>query len=151
MAIKVITTNRKAFHEYHIGESVEAGIALNGSEIKSIRDGRITLGEAYVRPERGEMWLLNANIARYGADGRADHEPTRTRKLLLHRREIANLTSQVNEKGLTLVPVKVYLKDDLAKVEIAVARGKKLYDKREAILKREADREMGRAAKNAKR
>lgn len=151
MGIKIIATNRKAYHEFHIGESVEAGIALTGSEIKSIRDGRVTLGEAYVRPERGELWLLNAHIARYGTDGRADHEPTRTRKLLLHRRQIIDLTSQVAQKGLTLVPVKVYLKDDLAKVAIALAKGKKLYDKREAILRREVEREMGRATKKTKR
>ncbi|MDD4860060.1 MAG: SsrA-binding protein SmpB [Dehalococcoidales bacterium] len=147
MAIKVIATNRKAFHEYYVGENIEAGIALTGSEIKSIRDGRVTLGEAYVRPERGELWLLNAHIARYGTDARAEHDPIRPRKLLLHRRQIAGLTSEVAEKGLTLVPVKIYLKDDLAKVAIATAKGKKLYDKRESLLRREAEREMGRAAK----
>ncbi|MDD5127235.1 MAG: SsrA-binding protein SmpB [Dehalococcoidales bacterium] len=151
MGIKVIATNRKAFHEYHIGENVEAGIVLTGSEIKSIREGRVSLGESYVRPERGELWLLGAHIARYGTDGRADHEPIRPRKLLLHRRQIAGLTREVAEKGLTLVPVKIYLKAGLAKLAIAPAKGKKLYDKRESIMRREAEREMGRAVKKAKR
>jgi len=129
---------------------VEAGIALTGSEIKSIRLGRVSLGDAYVRPEGGDLWLQNAHIARYEASSRFNHEPTRPRKLLLHRKEIRNLTSKVAEKGLTLVPVRLYLKGHLAKVEIALAKGKRLYDKREAISRREMERELGRITKKDK-
>jgi SsrA-binding protein len=150
MAIKTVATNRKAYHNYHIGDSVEAGIALTGTEIKSIREGRISLGDAYVRPEAGELWLLNAHIARYEAGSYLSHEPTRPRKLLLHRKQIDSLASQVAEKGLTLVPVKLYLKDSLAKVALALAKGKKLYDKRETIARREVERELGRATKRQK-
>jgi SsrA-binding protein len=150
MVIKTVATNRKAYHNYHIGDSVEAGIALTGTEIKSIREGRISLGDAYVRPEAGELWLLNAHIARYEAGSYLSHEPTRPRKLLLHRKQIDSLASQVAEKGLTLVPVKLYLKDSLAKVALALAKGKKLYDKRETIARREIERELGRATKRQK-
>jgi SsrA-binding protein len=150
MAIKTVATNRKAYHNYHIGDSVEAGIALTGTEIKSIREGRISLGDAYVRPEAGELWLLNAHIARYEAGSYLSHEPTRPRKLLLHRKQIDSLASQVAEKGLTLVPVKLYLKDSLAKVALALAKGKKLYDKRETIARREVERELGRVTKRQK-
>jgi len=150
MAIKTVATNRKAYHNYHIGESVEAGIALTGTEIKSIRNGRVSLGDAYVRPEAGELWLLNAHIARYEAGSYLSHEPTRPRKLLLHRKQINSLSSQVSEKGITLVPVKLYIKDSLAKVQVALAKGKKLYDKREAITRREIEREIGRATKRQK-
>jgi SsrA-binding protein len=148
MVIKIVATNRKVFHNYHIGDSIEAGIALTGSEIKSIRDGRVSLSDAYVRPERGELWLLNTHIARYEASSYMSHEPTRPRKLLLHRKEILNLTGKVAEKGLTLVATKLYLKGSIAKVEIALAKGKKLYDKREAISRRETDRELARTIKN---
>ena len=147
MAIKTVATNRKAYHNYHIGESVEAGIALTGSDIKSVRSGRVSLGDAYVRPEKREMWLYNAHIARYEASSYLSHEPTRPRKLLLHRKEIDILTSKVAEKGLTLVPVRLYIKGNIAKVEIALARGKKLYDKRESISRREMDRELARVTK----
>jgi len=147
MVIKTVATNRKAFHNYHIGESIEAGIALTGSEIKSIRDGRVSLGDAYVRPENGELWLLNAHIARYEASSYMSHEPTRPRKLLLHRKEIDSLAGKVAEKGLTLMAIRLYLKGNIAKVEIALAKGKKLYDKREAISRREVDRELARAIK----
>jgi len=150
MAIKTIATNRKAYHNYHIGDSIEAGIALTGTEIKSIRDGRVSLSDAYVRPEGGELWLRNAHIGRYQAGSYLSHEPTRPRKLLLHRKEIDSLIGQVAEKGLTLVPVKLYLKDHLAKVAIALAKGKKLYDKRETIARREVEREIGRATKKYK-
>ncbi len=146
MAIKTIATNRKAYHDYHIQDSLEAGIALTGSEIKSIRASRVNLRDAYVRPEGGELWLLNAHIARYEASGRSSHEPTRPRRLLLHRKEINNLTSKVAEKGLTLVPLRLYLKDSIAKVEVALGKGKKLYDKREAIARRDLEREMERDA-----
>ena len=148
MVIKNVTTNRKAYHNYYIGDSIEAGIALLGSEIKSIRDGRVSLGDAYVRPEKGEMWLYNAHIARYEASSYMGHDPMRPRKLLLHRKEILNLTGKVGEKGLTLVATKLYLKGGIAKVEIALAKGKKLYDKREAISRRETDRELARVTKN---
>jgi SsrA-binding protein len=148
MVIKTVATNRKAFHNYHIGDSVEAGIALTGSEIKSVRSGRVSLGDAYVRPERGELWLLNAHIARYEASSYLSHEPTRPRKLLLHRKEIDSLTSKVSEKGLTVVPTRLYIKDSIAKVEIALAKGKKLYDKRESISRREVERELARATKS---
>ena len=150
MVIKTVATNRKAYHNYHIGDSVEAGIALTGTEIKSIRNGRVSLGDAYVRPEAGELWLLNAHIARYEAGSYMSHEPKRPRKLLLHRKQIDNLTSQVLEKGLTLVPLKIYIKDSIAKVEVALAKGKKLYDKREAITRREVERELSRATKRHK-
>jgi SsrA-binding protein len=148
MAIKNIATNKKAYHNYFIGDSIEAGIALTGSEIKSVRAGRVSLGDAYVRPEKGEMWLYNAHIARYEASSYMSHEPTRPRKLLLHRKEILNLTGKVAEKGLTLVATRLYIKGNIAKVEIALAKGKKLYDKREAINRRETDRVLARTMKN---
>ena len=151
MAIKVIATNRKAYHNYHIGESVEAGIVLTGTEIKSVREGRVVLGDSYVRPQNGELWLVNAHIARYDAGSYMSHEPTRSRKLLLHKKQIAELASQVAEKGFTLVPTRLYIKDSLAKVEVALAKGKKIYDKREAIARREVDREIERATKTRKR
>ena len=147
MAIKTVATNRKAYHNYIIQDGLEAGIALTGSEIKSIRAGRVSLSDAYVRPEGGELWLLNAHIARYEAGSYLSHEPKRPRKLLLHRKQIDNLASQVLQKGLTLVPTKVYIKGGIAKVEVALGRGKKLYDKRESIARREAEREIGRALK----
>ena len=147
MAIKTVATNRKAYHNYHLEDSVEAGIALSGSEIKSIRAGRVSLSDAYVRPERGELWLVNAHIARYDAGSYLSHEPKRPRKLLLHRKEILNLISKIQEKGFTLVPTRLYLKDSIAKVEVALGRGKKLYDKREAIMRREVEREIGKALK----
>ena len=150
MVIKTVATNRKAYHNYLIQDSVEAGIVLTGTEIKSIRAGRVSLGDAYVRPEAGELWLLNAHIARYEAGSYLSHEPTRPRKLLLHRQQIDNLTSKVLERGLTLVPLKLYIKDSIAKVEVALAKGKKLYDKRESIIRRETEREIGRTLKRRK-
>jgi SsrA-binding protein len=147
VAIKTVVTNRKAYHNYHIGESIEAGIVLTGTEIKSIRAGRVSLGDAYVKPEGGELWLLNAHIARYEAGSYMSHEPTRPRKLLLHRKEIDSLAGKIQEKGLTLVPLKLYIKDSIAKLEIAPAKGKKLYDKRETIARRDTDREIRRAIK----
>ncbi len=147
---KTIATNRKAYHNYSIVESWEAGIALTGTEIKSVRESRVSLSDAYIKPEGGELWLVNAHIARYEAGSYMSHEPTRPRKLLLHRKEIRTLTSQVAEKGLTLIPTRLYIKDSHAKVEVSLARGKKLYDKREAIARREQQREMGRAVKQRK-
>jgi len=148
--IKTVATNRKAYHNYLIQDSVEAGIVLTGTEIKSIRAGKVSLGDAYVKPEAGELWLLNAHIARYEAGSYLSHEPTRPRKLLLHHKQIDNLTSKVSEKGLTLVPLKLYIKGNIAKVEVALAKGKKLYDKRESIVRRETEREMERAIKRRK-
>ncbi|MBN1161679.1 MAG: SsrA-binding protein SmpB [Dehalococcoidales bacterium] len=148
MNIKNVATNKKAYHNYFIGETFEAGIALTGSEIKSVRQGKVSLGDAYVRPERGELWLYNAHIARYEASSYMSHEPTRPRKLLLHKKEIRNLTGKIAEKGLTLVATRVYLKGGIAKVEIALGKGKKLYDKREAISRREAEIELARTIKN---
>ncbi|MDP2730016.1 MAG: SsrA-binding protein SmpB [Dehalococcoidales bacterium] len=145
--IKTIATNRKAYHNYHLQDGVEAGIVLTGTEIKSIRAGRVSLSDAYVRPEKEELWLFNAHIARYDAGSYMSHEPIRPRKLLLHRKEIAALASKVTEKGLTLIPLRIYLKDSLVKVEVALAKGKKLYDKRESIARRDAEREMERATK----
>ena len=150
MVIKTVATNRKAYHNYHLSDSVEAGIALTGTEIKSVRAGRVSLGDAYVKPEAGELWLLNAHIARYEAGSYLSHEPTRPRKLLLHRKQIDSLTSRVMERGLTLVPIKLYIKDSLAKVEVALGRGKKLYDKRESIARHETEREIERAIKRQK-
>jgi SsrA-binding protein len=148
MSTKNVATNKKAYHNYYIGEAFEAGIALTGSEIKSVRMGRVSLADAYVRPEKGELWLHNAHIARYEASSYMSHEPLRPRKLLMHRKEISNLTSKVAEKGLTLVATRAYLKSGIAKVEIALAKGKKLYDKRDAISRREAERELARTMKN---
>jgi SsrA-binding protein len=148
MTVKPVATNRKAYHNYHIGDSYEAGIVLTGSEIKSLRAGRVSLGDAYVRPEKGELWLNNVHIARYEASSYMGHEPKRPRKLLLHKKEVKDLTSQISEKGLTIVPTRLYIKGHVAKAEIALARGKKLYDKREAITRREVERELARAAKN---
>ncbi len=147
MSVKTVVSNRKARHNFHILESVEAGIALLGSEIKSIRAGRVSLGDAYVRPEKGELWLLNAHIARYEASTYMNHEPMRPRKLLLHHKEIVALASQVGEKGLTLVPLRLYLKGSIAKLEVALAKGKKLYDKRDSIARRETARTLERAVK----
>ena len=148
MPIKTVATNRKAYRDYHLQDSVEAGIALTGTEIKSIRTGRVNLRDAYVRPEAGELWLLNAHIARYEAGSYLSHEPTRPRKLLLHRKQIDSLTSKVQEKGLTLVPIKLYIKGSIAKVAVALAKGRKLYDKRESIIRREVEREISRATKS---
>jgi len=147
MNIKTIATNRKAHHDYTIKETIEAGIVLTGSEIKSIRAGEVSMSDAYVRPDHGELWLYNAYIARYNAASYLGHEPTRNRKLLLHRKQIRELASQVKEKGFTLVPLRLYIKDSYAKLEIAVARGKKLYDKRDAINKRENARNLDRVMK----
>ena len=148
MATKTIATNRKARHNFHILEGTEAGIALTGSEIKSIRAGQVSLSDAYVRADNGELWLVNAHIARYQASSYLGHEPTRPRKLLLHKKQIAELRSAAAEKGLTLVPLRLYLKNSLAKVEVALARGKKLYDKRETLLRRASDRDIERAMKS---
>ena len=146
-----IAVNRKAYHDYHIQETLEAGIVLKGSEIKSIRANRVNLSDAYAKPENGELWLYNSHIASYNAASYNSHEPTRPRKLLLHRKEIDNLAGKVTQRGLTLVPLKLYIKHGVAKVELGVAKGKKIYDKREAIARRDVDREMDRALKLRRR
>lgn len=145
MAIQQVAVNRKALHDYEVLQRVEAGLALMGSEIKSIRQGRVQLREAYARPERGELWLMNAHISQYAPAGPSGHEATRKRKLLLHKPQIRELSRAVEEQGLTLVPLRLYLKDGLAKVELALVRGRKRYDKRAVIAKREAERDMARA------
>jgi SsrA-binding protein len=147
----IVTVNRKAYHDYRIQESFEAGIVLKGSEIKSIREGKVNLSDAYARPENSEIWLYNSHIASYDAASYNTHEPKRPRKLLLHRKEIDILASRVVQKGLTLVPLKLYIKHGNAKVELGVARGKKAYDKRETIARRDADREIERAMKQRRR
>jgi SsrA-binding protein len=147
----VITVNRKAYHNYHIQEIFEAGIVLKGSEIKSIRASKVNLSDAYAKPENGELWLYNSHIASYDAAGYDTHEPVRPRKLLLHRKEIDILAGKVMQKGLTLVPLKLYIKHGVAKVELGVAKGKKVYDKREAIARRDAEREVERALKRRRR
>ena len=148
---RTITVNRKAYHDYHIQETLQAGIALKGSEIKSIREGRVNLRDAYARPENGELWLCNSHIASYDAASYNTHEPLRPRKLLLHRKEINILTSKVVQRGLTLVPLKLYIKHGIAKVELGVAKGKRVYDKREAIARRDTEREIDRALKLRRR
>jgi SsrA-binding protein len=141
---KVVATNRKASHEYFLLERIEAGIALQGSEIKSIRAGQISLAEAYIRVDGDQAWLEDAHIAPYEHAGIFNHEPRRSRKLLLHKKQIRQLWNQVRQKGVTIIPLRVYLKEGRAKVEIAVAKGKKLYDKRETMAKRDAEREIER-------
>jgi len=147
MNIKVVATNRKAKHEYFLLESFEAGLALQGSEIKSIRAGRVSLAQAYVAVKNGEAWLLNAHIAPYDEASRFNHDPLRPRKLLLRRTEIRKLEQEIKLKGVTIVPLRIYLKGGLAKVEISVAKGKKLHDKRAAIAKRDSEREIQRQLK----
>lgn len=148
MGIKVVATNRKAKHEFFLLENFEAGLILKGSEIKSIRAGQISIKEAYVRVSEREAWLVNSHIASYLPANRLNHPSRRERKLLLHRREIQKMWDQVRQKGVTIVPVKVYLKDGRAKIEIAIAKGKKKYDKRQAIKKRDVEREIRRAMRN---
>jgi len=145
-----IAENRKAFHDYHILDTYEAGVALLGTEVKAIREGRVNLRDSYASVNRGEVFLHNVNISPYSHRGYADHEPLRQRKLLLHKHEILKLTGKVAEKGMTLVPLRMYFKDGRVKVAIGVAKGKKEYDKRETIKQREVDRET-RAVMKTKR
>lgn len=147
MPDKTVAVNRRARHEYAVEETLEAGIALTGTEIKSIRAGRVNLAEAYARIEKGEAWLIGAHIAPYEQGNRNNHEPTRTRKLLLHRDQIAELVGQTQAKGFTLVPLKLYIRNGMAKLEIGVARGKKAYDKRRTIAERDARRDLERSTK----
>ncbi len=145
--VKVLGRNRKAFHEYHVEEKYEAGIALKGTEVKSVRDSRINLREGYVKIENGEMFLHNVHISTYEQGNRNNHEPLRVRKLLMHRREINRLFGKTKEKGYTVIPLQVYLKRGLIKIEIGLGKGKKLYDKRASIAEKSAKREMERAFK----
>ncbi len=145
MSVKVLATNRKAKFEYFLLEHFEAGLALQGSEIKSIRAGQISLNEAYVQTDGKDAWLVNAHIAPYEQANRFNHDPKRPRRLLLHKREIRELWDTVRQKGVTIVPVEVYLKDGRAKLDIALAKGKKLYDKRHEIAKRDEEREVARS------
>ncbi len=142
--VKMITVNRQAYHDYEVERTIEAGISLVGTEIKSIRDGKVNLRGSYAIARKGELWLENAHIAVYEQGNRYNHEPMRNRKLLLHRREINQLQARVETKGLTLVPLKLYLKGGKAKIELGLCRGKKLYDKRDAITERDVKREIER-------
>jgi SsrA-binding protein len=143
----VVTVNRQAYHDYFVDETIEAGIVLTGTEVKSVREGKVNLRGAYARIRDGEVWLEGAHIAQYEAGTYMNHEPLRPRKLLLHRREIARLIGRVQTKGYTLVPLKLYFKENHLKVELGLCRGKKLYDKREAIRARETQRELERVTK----
>ncbi len=138
---KALAANRSAFHNYHISDKYEAGIALTGTEVKSVMGGRVQLKEAYVAVREGEAWLFNAHISPYSHGNRENHEPLRERKLLLHRREISRLEEATAKQGMTLVPTRVYLKNGRIKLEVGVARGKKLYDKRETEMRRTVERE----------
>lgn len=149
--IKTVASNRKAFHDYEILERVEAGIALTGTEIKSIRAGAANIREAHARPLEGEMWLYGAHIAAYDAGSYQNHEPTRPRRLLLHKAQIRDWVRAISERGLTVIPLSLYLKDGKAKVELGLVRGRKSYDKRQAIAKREAEREIQRAVRDRQR
>jgi SsrA-binding protein len=147
----VLARNRRATHEFSIVETFEAGIELTGTEVKSLREGRTQLREGYVRVERGQAWLMQVNIASYVQGNRNNPEPDRRRRLLLHKREIEYLDSKVHTQGLTIVPLRLYLSHNRVKLEIALARGKKLWDKRQDVARREAEREMDRATARARR
>ena len=149
-AQKSIAENRKAFHDFHLLESFEAGLVLLGTEVKAIREGRVNLRDSFARVEDGEVFLYNVNISPYSHRGYADHEPLRRRKLLLHRSEIRKLIGKTVEKGMTLVPVRLYFKDGRVKVSVSLAKGKKDYDKRDSIKKREVDRETRAAVKSSR-
>jgi SsrA-binding protein len=148
VAVKLIADNREARHEYELLDRYEAGIVLTGTEVKSLRDGGASLQQAYADVRDGEAWLIGAHIAEYGQGNVANHEPDRDRKLLLHSKEIASLLGKVRERGLTLVPTRLYFKDGKVKVELALARGKEQRDKRRDIAKRDADRQIDRALKS---
>ena len=150
-ADRLLADNRKASHDYHFLEMFEAGVALLGTEVKSIREGRVNLRDSYALIDRGEVFLENVHISAYSHKGYADHNPLRRRKLLLHREEIRKLVGRVSEKGLTLVPVRMYLKHGRVKIALALAKGKQTHDKRETIKRREIDRETRAAVKEGKR
>lgn len=148
MGIKIIATNKKAFHDYFIDEVLEAGMVLLGTEVKSLRLGKANLKDAFCRIMGGELYVNNLHISPYEFGNRENHDPTRVRKLLVHRAELDKLTRKVEEKGLSLVPTKLYFKEGRVKLEIGIARGKKLHDKRETLKQKEADREMARAIRD---
>jgi SsrA-binding protein len=151
MSDKVVATNRKATHDYSVEDRFEAGLVLVGSEIKSIRAGNVNIRDGYVVPRGNELWLINIHIAAYQPAGRDGHDPLRPRKLLLHRREIDRLISRVQERGFTIIPLRLYLKRGRAKVEIGLARGKRKYDKRASLAKRDSQRQIERALKDRER
>jgi len=142
---RVVTSNRRAFHDYHVLEQVEAGIVLTGTEIKSIREGKATIAEAYARFDNGELWLIGSTVSPYSHGNRANHQTDRPRKLLVHRRQLNQLREAIEQKGLTLVPLRLHLKNGRAKLDVGIARGKKLYDKRDAEADRQSRRDMDRA------
>ncbi len=146
--VKVVANNRRAYHDYFIDDTLEAGLVLMGTEIKSIREGRVNLREGYVRIANGEAWLTNVHIAPYEQGNRYNHEPLRDRKLLLHRDQIASLIGRARQRGYTIIPLQLYLKRGRAKVELGLARGKKQYDKRASIAEREAQRDIDRALRS---
>ena len=148
---KVLSTNRKARHDYHIEESYEAGIVLTGTEVKSVRNAKVNLKESYARVENGEIFLYNMHISPYDPGNRFNHDPLRVRKLLMHKVEINRLAGKVKEKGFALIPLKIYLNKGLIKIELGLARGKKLYDKRRDIAERDSKREMERAFRDKQR
>ncbi len=150
-SVKVITRNRKASHNYELLERYEAGLALMGSEIKSIRAGHISLQEAYVIQRNGELWLLNAHVPEYKQAAKQSHQPLRPRKLLLHRREIEEISDDLTIRGYTLIPTQVHLRNGRAKLEVAIARGKKLHDKRQAMREKDDKRQIERALKDYRR
>ncbi|MCL6612593.1 MAG: SsrA-binding protein SmpB [Peptococcaceae bacterium] len=149
MPEKTVTVNRRARHEYHIIETFEAGIELKGTEVKSLRAGKANLQDSFARVENGELLLYNMHISPYDQGNRFNHEPKRARRLLMHKQEVLRLLGKVREKGFSLIPLRVYFKNGWAKVELALARGKKLYDRREDIAERDARREMERARKGS--
>lgn len=146
-SIKILATNKKAFNEYEIIETYEAGIALQGSEVKSIRNGRISLKDSYAKIKDNEIYLINCNISLYSSSSYFNHDPLRPRKLLMHKKEIIRLQSKVQQKGFTIIPIKVYLKKGIIKIEIALAKGKKLYDKREEAKRKAIEMEIKKALK----
>jgi SsrA-binding protein len=148
---RAIATNRRARHDYEILETVEAGLVLRGTEVKSLRDGLVNFKDSYASVRNGEGWLLGCHINPYSHGTDANHDPERDRKLLLHKKEIARLSGKISERGLTLVPLRLYFKDGRAKVELGLARGRKLHDKRSALREREVRREMDKAARGARR
>lgn len=149
MGIKIIATNKKAYHDYYIDDTFEAGIVLTGTEVKSIRAGKVNLKESFCRIKDGEVFINNMNISPYDFGNRENHDPTRMRKLLLHHAEIDKLIRLTEQKGLAMVPTKLYFKRNYIKLEIGIGRGKKLHDKRQTLKSKEADREMAKALKNA--
>ncbi|MEJ5226806.1 SsrA-binding protein SmpB [Thermodesulfovibrio sp.] len=148
MSVKVVSQNKKAYADYHIDETIEAGIVLTGTEVKSLRQGKANLKDSYVIIKDNEAWLLNCHISPYSHGNIFNHDPLRTRKLLLHRKEIERLRGKIQQQGYTLIPLKLYFKGPYVKVEIALARGRKKYEKRDIIKKKEAQREIERALKN---